>query len=349
MDRATQFAVAATQEAMRHAKLDMSQEDPWEVGCLIGTGIGGIETLLEQSRVSLERGYRVVSPLLIPMMIPDNPTGRTAIEFNLRGPNMSISTACATGNNAIGEAAEIIRRCSADVMIAGSTEAAIVPLALAAFANMGALSHRNDDPTTASRPFDATRDGFVMGEGCGILILEALEHALARGATIYGEILGYGNTDDAHHVTAPLENGEGARVAMQKAIRSAGLRPEQIDYVNAHGTGTPLNDSAETRAMKDIWGEKAAHLKISSIKGATGHLLGAAGSLEAIISLLTMHHSYIPPTINLHTPDPVCDLDYTPNVGIDHAVHTVMSSSFGFGGHNAVLVMGKYTANGHPA
>ncbi|CAG0982414.1 partial 3-oxoacyl-[acyl-carrier-protein] synthase II, partial [Anaerolineae bacterium] len=255
---------------------------------------------------------------------------------------MSISTACATGNNAIGEAAEMIRRGSAQVMIAGSTEAGIVPIALAGFSNMGALTKRNDDPLTASRPFDATRDGFVMAEGAGIVVLESLEHAQARGARIYAEVLGYGTTDDAHHVTAPMENGEGARVAMSKALRSAGVGPEAIDYINAHGTSTPLNDASETRAIKSVWGEKAYDIKISSIKGVTGHMLGAASSVEAVISVMSLVKGFIPPTANLNTPDPDCDLDYTPNVGVAYPVKRVMSNSFGFGGHNAVLILGQF-------
>lgn len=342
MDRTTQFAMIAAQEALQDSGLDMTQEDPYEVGCVIGSGVGGIETLLEQARVAAEKGMRAVSPLLIPMMLPDSPTGRVAIEFNLRGPNMSISTACATGNNAIGEAAEMIRRGSAQVMIAGSTEAGIVPIALAGFGNMGALTKRNEDPLTASRPFDATRDGFVMAEGAGIVVLESLEHAQSRGARIYAEVLGYGTTDDAHHVTAPMENGEGARVAMSKALRSAGVGPDAIDYINAHGTSTPLNDASETRAIKSIWGEKAYDVKISSIKGATGHMLGAASSVEAVISVMSLVKGFIPPTANLNTPDPDCDLDYTPNVGITYPVKRVMSNSFGFGGHNAVLILGQF-------
>ena len=342
MDRTTQFALVATQEALKDSGVDIAQEDPYEVGCVIGSGVGGIETLLEQARLAAEKGMRVVSPLLIPMMLPDSPTGRVAIEFNLRGPNMSISTACATGNNAIGEAAEMIRRGSAQVMIAGSTEAGIVPIALAGFSNMGALTKRNDDPLTASRPFDATRDGFVMAEGAGIVVLESLEHAQSRGARIYAEVLGYGTTDDAHHVTAPMENGEGARVAMSKALRAAGVGPEAIDYINAHGTSTPLNDASETRAIKSVWGEKAYDIKISSIKGVTGHMLGAASSVEAVISVMSLVKGFIPPTANLNTPDPDCDLDYTPNVGVAYPVKRVMSNSFGFGGHNAVLILGQF-------
>ncbi len=346
MDRVTQLAMAATMQALEAAKLDMAAEDPYEVGCLIGSGVGGIETLLDGARVGTEKGLKFVSPLLVPMMLTDSPVGRVAIEYNFRGPNMSISTACATGNNAIGEATEMIRRGAADVMISGSAEAAVVPLSVASFANMGALSTRNDDPATASRPFDKDRDGFVIAEGAAILILEALEHAQARGATILAEILGYANTDDAYHITAPMADGGGAQVAMRKALRNAGLTIHDIDYINAHGTSTPLNDSAETRALKAVFGEHAYNIKISSVKGATGHMLGAAGSVEAVFSVLSTLHDFVPPTINLHTPDPECDLDYTPNQGVAHTIRHVMSNSFGFGGHNAVLIFGKYSANG---
>ncbi len=342
MDRVTQLAMVAVGEAIRDSGLDIAHEDPYEVGCLVGSGVGGLETLIEQARVALEKGYRSVSPFLVPMMLTDSPAGRVAIEFNLRGPNMSISTACATGNNAIGEAAEIIRRGGAEIMIAGSTEASIVPIGLAGFNNMGALSRRNDDPAGASRPFDKDRDGFVIAEGAGILILESLEHAKGRGAKILAEILGYGNTDDAYHVTAPMESGEGAQVAMRKALRNAGLTVQDIDYINAHGTSTALNDASETRAIKGVWGEDAYRVKISSTKGVTGHLLGAAGSVEAIFSIKSIMHQFVPPTINLNTPDPECDLDYTPNKGVPHKIDRVMSNSFGFGGHNAVLVLGKY-------
>jgi len=346
MDRVTQLGMAATAAALADSKLDMAKEDPYEVGCLVGSGVGGIETVLEQAHIGYTKGYRAVSPLLVPMMLTDSPTGRIAIEYNLRGPNMSISTACATGNNAIGEAAEMIRRGAADVMITGSTEAGIVPLAVAGFANMGALSRRNDDPATASRPFDKDRDGFVMAEGAGILVIEALEHAVARGARIYAEILGYATTDDAYHVTAPMESGEGAQRAMIKALKDAGITPTQVDYINAHGTSTPLNDAAETRALKAVFGDHAYTVKISSTKGATGHLLGAAGSIEAIFSIMSIVDQFVPPTANLTTPDPECDLNYTPGVGIAHPVQIVMSNSFGFGGHNAVLVIGKYTPDG---
>jgi len=342
MDRVTQLSMAASLEAMADSGLDMSKEDAWEVGCLIGSGIGGIETIIEQCTLSIAKGPRAVSPFLVPMMLPDSPTGRVAIELGLRGPNIGVSTACATGNNAIGEATEMIRRGAADVMLAGSTEAGVVELSLASFHNMTALSGRNDSPEDASRPFDATRDGFVIAEGAATLVLEELEHALARGAKIYGEILGYAQTDDAFHVTAPLENGEGAAKAMQKALKNAGLTINDIDYINAHGTSTPMNDSSETKAVKTVFGERAYDVPMSSTKGVTGHMLGAAGSVEAVFSLMSIKDQFAPPTMHLNTPDPVCDLNYLPNVGKAIPISKIMSNSFGFGGHNAVLIIGKY-------
>jgi len=348
MDRVTQLAMAAAKQAMEDSKLDMAHEDSWEVGCLIGSGIGGIESIIEQSRASFERGPRVVSPLLIPMMLPDSPSGRVAIEYGLQGPNMAVSTACATGNNAIGEATEMIRRGSADVMVTGSTEAGIVELSLSAFNNMTTLSRRNDSPETASRPFDKTRDGFVLAEGAAVLVIESLEHAQARGAHIYAEIIGYGNTCDAFHITAPMESGGGAAKAMEKALRSAGITINDIDYINAHGTATPLNDSSETHAIKTVFGEKAYDIPLSSTKSVTGHLLGAAASVEAIFSIKSINEQFIPPTMNLHTPDPDCDLNYTPNVGVSHKINIVMSNAFGFGGHNAVVLFQQYM-NGNGA
>jgi 3-oxoacyl-[acyl-carrier-protein] synthase II len=346
MDRVTQFAMAASADAIRDSGMNLENEDPYEVGCMVGSGIGGIESILEQARLAMEKGPRIVSPLLVPMMLTDSPSGRIAIEYGLRGPNMSISTACATGNNCIGEAVEMIRRGAATIMLSGSTEAGVVPLALSSFNNMGAISRRNDDPATASRPFDKDRDGFVVSEGAGVLILEELEHAKARGAKIYGEILGYASTDDAFHVTAPLEDGASAQVAMKKAMRDAGITPEQIDYINAHGTSTQLNDTSETRSIKGVLGERAYDVPISSTKSVTGHLMGGAGSIEAIFSILAIRDQFVPPTMNIFNQDPECDLNYTPNKGISHKIDTVMSNSFGFGGHNAVLILGKYHANG---
>ncbi len=346
MDRVTQFAMAAAKEAIEDSGLKLDNEDPYEVGTLVGSGIGGIESVLDQARISYDKGPRSVSPLLVPMMLTDSPSGRVAIEWGLRGPNMSISTACATGNNSIGEAAEIIRRGAATVMLAGSTEAGLVALALSSFNNMGAISRRNDDPATASRPFDNDRDGFVVAEGAAVLVLEELDHAKARGAKIYGEVLGYGNTDDAFHVTAPAENGEGAQMAMRRAMRDAGVTADSIDYINAHGTSTQLNDVAETKAIKGAFGEKAYDIAISSTKSVTGHLMGGAGSVEAVFSILSIRDQFVPPTMNIFNQDPQCDLNYTPNKGVAHKIDKVMSNSFGFGGHNAVLIFGKYHENG---
>jgi 3-oxoacyl-[acyl-carrier-protein] synthase II len=343
MDRVTQLALAASQQALENSKLTMDSENPYRVGCIVSSCIGGIESLLEQAQVSFERGVKSVSPLLLPMILTDSAAGRIAIEFNLRGPNMAISTACATGNNAIGEAVEMIRRGSADVMLAGGTESAILPLAVSSLNNMTTLTRHTGDPNTASRPFDKTRDGFVLAEGAGVLVLEALDHALARNATIYGEVLGYGTTDDAYHITAPRSDGQSAAIAMQIALQDAQKSPTDIDYINAHGTSTQLNDASETQAIKTVWGDAAYHVPISSTKSMTGHLIGAAGAVEAIFSLKAIQCRFVPPTINLNTPDPNCDLNYVPNHGYSHEINTVMSNAFGFGGHNAVLVLGRFT------
>ncbi len=341
-DPVTQIAHYVSKQALEDSCLDLSKENPWDIGVVIGTGIGGFETLFDGIKKFLEEGHPTVSPLLLPMMLPDSPAGKIAIDFGLRGPNMSISTACATGNNSIGEAFEMVRRGAAVAMLAGSSEAALLSLTIASLSNMGAISRRNDDPQGASRPFAADRDGFVVGEGAAVLVLEELEHAKARGARIYCEVTGYGSTCDAYHVTAPMENGEGAQEAMRRALRSAGLKPEDISYINAHGTSTPLNDVSETRAIKAVFGDHAYRVPISSTKSVTGHLMGAAGSVEAVFSVKAIAEQFIPPTINLHVPDPECDLDYTPNVGRPAAIQHVMSNSFGFGGHNAVLVFSKY-------
>lgn len=341
-DPVTQVAHYVSKQALEDSCLDLAKEDPWEIGVIIGTGIGGFESLFDGIKKFLAEGHATVSPLLLPMMLPDSPAGKIAIDFGLRGPNMSISTACATGNNSIGEAFEIIRRGAAVAMLAGSSEAALLSLTIASLSNMGAISRRNDDPQGASRPFAADRDGFVVGEGAAALVLEELEHAKARGARIYCELSGYASTCDAYHVTAPMENGEGAQEAMRRALRSAGLRPQDISYINAHGTSTPLNDISETRAIKAVFGDYAYQVPISSTKSVTGHLMGAAGSVEAVFSVKAITEQFIPPTINLHVPDPECDLDYTPNVGRPAAIQHVMSNSFGFGGHNAVLVFSKY-------
>ncbi len=342
MDRFTQFATAATLEALGHANLTIDESNRDRVGILIGTGIGGIITLLEQYDVLRERGPERVSPFLIPMMISDGAAGNIAIRVGARGPNMSLATACASGTNSLGEAAEMIRRGSADVMIAGASEAAITAVSMAGMNVMTALSTRNDEPQRASRPFDKDRDGFLMGEGSGIVILESLEHAQARGATILCEFSGYGTTDDAHHISAPAENGAGAAISMQLALSSASLQPADISYINAHGTSTYLNDKSETFAIKTVFGEQAYKIPVSSTKSMTGHLLGASGALEGIISALAIMNNILPPTINYETPDPVCDLDYVPNQPRKAAVDHVMSNSFGFGGHNATLIMSRY-------
>jgi 3-oxoacyl-[acyl-carrier-protein] synthase II len=342
MDRFTQFATAAALEALEQSGLQIDDSNRDRVGVLIGTGIGGIGTLLEQAEVMRERGPDRVSPFLVPMMISDSAAGMLAIRFGARGPNMAIATACASGNNAIGEALEIIRRGAADAMIAGASEAALVPVAMAGMNVMTALSTRNDDPQTASRPFDRERDGFLMGEGAGILILESYEHAQQRGATILAELTGYGTTDDAHHISAPAENGAGAAISMQLALEDAGLALTDIEYINAHGTSTPLNDKSETAAIKTVFGEHAYQIPVSSTKSMTGHLLGASGAVEAVFCVMAIRDETLPPTINYQTPDPQCDLDYVPNQPRKVSPRHVMSNSFGFGGHNATLVISRF-------
>jgi 3-oxoacyl-[acyl-carrier-protein] synthase II len=342
MDRFTQFASLSTLEALAQAGFTIDDSNRDRVGILIGTGIGGITTLLEQVEVMRERGPERVSPFLIPMMISDSAAGMIAIRVGARGPNMALATACASGTNALGEAAAMIRRGSADVMIAGGSEAAIVPVAMAGMNVMGALSTRNDSPETASRPFDKDRDGFLMGEGAGILILESFEHAQARGATILCEFAGYGTSDDAHHISAPAENGAGAAISMQLALADAGLNVEDIGYINAHGTSTQLNDKSETAAIKTVFGEQAYNVPISSTKSMTGHLLGASGSLEGVVCAKVLENNVIPATINYHTPDPECDLDYVPNQPRAVRLEHVMSNSFGFGGHNATLILSRF-------
>ncbi|MFN8402769.1 MAG: beta-ketoacyl-ACP synthase II [Anaerolineales bacterium] len=343
MDRFTQFATVVTMEGLEQAGLKIDESNRDRVGIVIGTGIGGIGTIMEQAEVMRERGVDRVSPFLIPMMISDGAAGMLAIRTGARGPNMAIATACATGNNAIGEAVEMIRRGAADAMIAGGAEGALVPITMAGMNVIGALSTRNDDPQSASRPFDKDRDGFLMGEGAGVLILESLESAQARGATILAEVNGYGTSDDAHHVSAPAENGAGAAISMQLALDNSGLSIGDIQYINAHGTSTILNDKSETAAIKTVFGEAAYSIPVSSTKSMTGHLLGASGAVEAIISILAIREGVIPPTINYHTPDPVCDLDYVPNQPRKAELTHVMSNSFGFGGHNATIVVGRYS------
>ncbi len=341
MDLFSQYAVAATKLAFDDAGLDKDTIDPYRSGAVIGSGIGGIGTFENQHQVLLEKGVKRLSPFMIPMMIVNMASAQVAINFNLKGPNFSTVTACAAGTNALGEAFRTIKAGAADIMLAGGTESSITPLSVAGFCAMRALSTRNDDPTGASRPFSATRDGFVMAEGSGILVLESLDHALERGAHIYAEFVGYGATCDASHITAPAENGEGGARAMQAAIDEAGLKPEDIDYINAHGTSTDLNDKFETMAIKTIFGNKP-NLVVSSTKSMTGHLLGAAGGVEAAVIALAIENGLVPPTINLNDPDPECDLDYVPNVKREVKVRAAISNSLGFGGHNATVAFKEY-------
>ena len=338
-DRFTQFALTAVRQALGDARLDINDANRDRAGAFIATGIGGMTVLVEEMERFRQLGPRRVSPFLVPMMLPDSAAGQIAIAFGLRGPNMAVVTACASGANAIGEAAETIRRGAADIMVAGGAESAIVPLAMAGFNVMDAISKRNDAPQRASRPFDLRRDGFVIGEGAAALILESLEYAQSRGAHILAEISGYASTNDAFHISAPAENGAGAASCMRIAIKDAGLRPEQIDYINAHGTSTRLNDASETAAIKAVFGEWAHRIPVSSTKSMTGHLMGAAGALEAVFCVLAIRDGIMPPTINYETPDPECDLDYVPNTSRRKPLKHVLSNSFGFGGHNACLVL----------
>ncbi len=343
MDLVAQYALAAAQEAVAQSGLTVTPENRDRIGVLVGTGIGGMGTLFENMLTYVEKGPRRISPFMVPMMLPDTSAGMIAIHLGVRGPNLAVVTACATGTNAVGEAAEMIRRGQADVILAGGTEAAIIPIAIGGMSVMGALSTRNEEPEAASRPFDAERDGFVMGEGAGVLVLEALEHAQARGAQILAEVTGYGSTCDAYHISAPAENGSGAILCMQAALSHGGLQPTEIDYINAHGTSTPLNDKSETAAIKQVFGDHAYRLPISSTKSMTGHLLGAAGALEAVFCVETILTGMLPPTINYQHPDPDCDLDYVPGTARPAQVNHVMSNSFGFGGHNATIIISRYT------
>ncbi|HZK24930.1 MAG TPA: beta-ketoacyl-ACP synthase II [Oscillospiraceae bacterium] len=344
MDRFSQFAVAAARLAMADAKLESSEIDNQRVGVSVGSGIGGITTIQEQVQVLINKGPRRVSPFFVPMLIANMASAYISIEFGLKGPNTTIVTACATGTHSVGEAMKTIQLGAADVMVAGGAEAALVPVAFAGFCALRAMSSCNDDPQRASRPFDSERDGFVMGEGAGIVILEELEHALKRGAKIYAEVAGYGLSSDAYHITAPDPDGAGAQLCMSMAIKDAGLRPEDVDYINAHGTSTQLNDKTETQAIKRVFGEHAYDLAVSSTKSMTGHLLGAAGGIEAIICALAIENGMIPPTINYEHPDPECDLNYVPNQAIARPVQTAMSNSFGFGGTNASLIIKKFSS-----
>ncbi|WHX42872.1 beta-ketoacyl-ACP synthase II [Mesobacillus sp. AQ2] len=343
MDRFTHYAVAASLMAVKDAELEITDENAPRVGVWIGSGIGGMETFEQQHETFMNRGYRRVSPFFVPMMIPDMATGQVSITLGARGFNSCTVTACATGTNSIGDAFKVIQRGDADVMVTGGAEAPITKMSFAGFCANTALS-TNHDPEKASRPFDKNRDGFVMGEGAGIVVLEELEHALARGAKIYAEIVGYGATGDAHHITAPAPEGEGGARAMKMALDDAGLAPEEVGYINAHGTSTEYNDKYETMAIKTVFGEQAYKLAVSSTKSMTGHLLGAAGGIEAIFTVLALKEGILPPTINLENPDPECDLDYVPNEARSQQVNAAISNSLGFGGHNATIAFRKYEA-----
>ncbi|MBC1474792.1 beta-ketoacyl-ACP synthase II [Listeria grandensis] len=341
MDRFTHYAIASSDMAVADAGLTIDDSNAERVGVWIGSGIGGMETFESQFEVFLDRGHRRVSPFFVPMMIPDMASGQVSIRHGAKGINSATVTACATGTNSIGDAFKVIQRGDADIMITGGAEAPITKMSVAGFVSNKALS-LNPDPETACRPFDLERDGFIIGEGAGIFILEELEHAKARGAKIYAEIVGYGATGDAYHITAPAPGGEGAARAMKMALNDAGIGADGVDYINAHGTSTPYNDDYETQAIKTVFGDNAPNLAISSTKSMTGHTLGASGGIEAIFSVLAIRDSIVPPTIHLNNPDPVCDLDYVPNVAREMNVDVAMSNSFGFGGHNATLVFKKY-------
>jgi 3-oxoacyl-[acyl-carrier-protein] synthase II len=336
-DRFCQFGVVAAKQAVAHAGLTIDESNQHRVGTAIGSGVGGLLMMETQAQVLNARGPDRVSPFCVPMMIPNMAAGLTAIALGAKGPSTAVATACAAGSNAIGDAYRLIQLGLADVMVAGGAESAITPLGVAGFASAKALSFRNDDPATASRPFDAERNGFVIGEGAGVLVLESLEHAQARGAQILAEVVGYGMTCDAHHITSPSPGGVGGAEAMRLALRDAQLEPEAVDYVNAHGTSTQANDSNETSAIKSALGERAYQIPVSSTKSMTGHLLGGSGGIEAVAAVLAMEHNLVPPTINYQNPDPACDLDVVPNQAREHTLNVVLSNSFGFGGHNVCL------------
>jgi 3-oxoacyl-[acyl-carrier-protein] synthase II len=341
-DRYTQFGVYAAWSALKDSGLELDKENCDEIGVFLGSGIGGLQTTSEQLKILLERGPGRLSPFMIPMLISNMASGVVSMYFNLRGPNFAICSACATANHAIGEAWRTIKMGDAQVMFAGGAEATVVPIGIGGFCAMRAMSTRNDDPKHASRPFDKDRDGFVMGEGAGVIVLEELEHAKKRGAQIYCEIAGYGNTADAHHLTAPSPGGEGAARCMKMALRSGGLNLTDVNYINAHGTSTPQGDICETQAVKAVFGEYAKKLVVSSTKGATGHMLGAAGAVEMAACALAIKHGIVPPTINLQNPDPECDLDYVPNTAREMPVNVIVNNSFGFGGHNSTIAAKKF-------
>lgn len=347
-DRFVHFAIASAKQAMDDSGLDLEKENRDRIGVIIGSGIGGLTTIeVEHNKYvsrGREKGARMISPYLIPMLIVNMGSGYVSIYFNVKGPNTAVATACATGNHSIGDAFRLIQHDEADIMISGGSEAAITEMGFGGFCSMRALSTRNDAPEKASRPFDKDRDGFIMGEGAGVVILEEREHAMKRGARIYCELKGYGMNADGHHITAPDPEGRGASKCMELALKDAGIAPEEVDYINAHGTSTQLNDKVETLAIKNLFGAHARKVAISSTKSVTGHLLGAAGGVEAVASVLAMKNNIIPPTINYETPDPECDLDYTPNKPKSRKVDIAMSNSLGFGGHNAVIVLKRHAA-----
>ena len=342
MDRFAQLAVAASKQALADAQFTINDLNAEQVGVMIGTGIGGLKVLEDQQEINLTKGPDRCSPFMIPMMIANMAAGLTAIHTGAKGPNSCAVTACAAGSNAIGDAFRLVQRGYAQAMICGGTEAAVTPLSVAGFVACKAMSSRNDDPAHASRPFDKNRDGFVLGEGAGILILEELEHALSRGAKIYAEIVGYGMTCDAYHITSPVPGGEGAARAIQLALKDGGLAPEQVSYINAHGTSTPMNDSTETAAMKKALGKHAYKIAVSSTKSMTGHLLGGSGGIEGVAAVMSIAYDKVPPTINLENPDPDCDLDYVAHHSREMSVEVALSNSFGFGGHNVTLAFRKY-------
>lgn len=342
LSRMTQFALFAAQQAIEDANLTVTEENKPRIGVVVGSGMGSLDPIIDNVNMFNKRGPYRVSPFFVPMMLADTPAATVAIHHGLGGPNMSVATACATGNDAVGQAARVVQHGAADVMIAGSSEACLMPLAFAGFSVMKALSTRNDTPQTACRPFDKTRDGFVVSEGAAMLVLESLEHAQARGARIYGEFLGYGASADAYHISMPAPDGSGAIEAIRAALDDAAVEPTAVNYISAHGTSTALNDKAETAAIKAVFGEAAYDVAVSSTKSMHGHLLGGSGSLEAIICLQAIQHNLLPPTINYETADPDCDLDYVPNTARPAQVDITMSNGFGLGGHNATLVMGRY-------
>lgn len=345
MDRFIHFAIAATQMAIEDSRLIIDKENPEKIGVVIGSGMGGLPAIEYYHKLILEKGWKRVSPFFIPMVIINLAAGQISIKYGLKGPNLAVTTACASGNHAIGEAFRMIEYGDADIIIAGGAEAVITPMAVAGFSVMRALSTRNDEPEKASRPFDVDRDGFVMGEGAGIIILEELEHALNRGAKIYAELIGYGMSSDAYHITAPAREGEGGARCMKMALNDAGIDPKEIDYINAHGTSTKQGDELETQAIKTVFGEHAYKLCVTSTKSMTGHLLGAAGGVEAIFTILSIYENVVPPTINLDNPDPECDLDYVPYKMRKKEINYAMTNSFGFGGTNASLIFRKFSGS----